>query len=144
MPMPALVPPVADERDALLEYLAQQRAWMRLSAFGLSDEQAGATPTVSALSIGGLIKHVAFVERMWMDTVMRRPRNSPEANAAAFQFAPGDTLAAVLADYEEAPPPPTPPSRPSTISAKTSPSRAACRGSPTTSTPGPCAGSCFT
>ena len=33
-------------------------------AHGLTDEQARATPTVSALSIGGLIKHVTGMQRI--------------------------------------------------------------------------------
>lgn len=64
--MPAVAPPVADEREGLLAYLAQQRLALRLSAYGLTDDQARATPTASPLSVGGLIKHVARAERGWM------------------------------------------------------------------------------
>ena len=35
----------------------------------LTDEQARSTPTVSALSIGALIKHVTGVQRGWMQRV---------------------------------------------------------------------------
>ena len=59
--MPGTVRPVADERDGLLAYLAQQRDGLRFAVHGLSDAQAAATPTVSALSLGGLIKHCTFV-----------------------------------------------------------------------------------
>lgn len=51
--MPAVGPPVADEREGLLAYLAQQRLALRLSAYGLTDDQARATPTASPLSVGG-------------------------------------------------------------------------------------------
>ena len=51
-------------------YLDQMRLVMRLTAYGLTDEQAWATPTASQLSVGGLIKHVASVERSWMNTVL--------------------------------------------------------------------------
>lgn len=54
------------ERDNLLATLADRRAFLRGSAEGLSDEQARATPTVSTLSIGGLVKHVTATERQWM------------------------------------------------------------------------------
>ena len=57
--MPGLVAPIADEREGLLAYLAQQRDALRIVAHGLTDDQARATPSVSTLSIGGLIKHVA-------------------------------------------------------------------------------------
>ncbi|MEO5678692.1 MAG: DUF664 domain-containing protein, partial [Acidimicrobiales bacterium] len=70
--MPAHVPPVAEERAGLLGYLAQQRHVLRLTAHGLSDDQARATPAPSGLSVGGLIKHVAITERSWIDQVGQR------------------------------------------------------------------------
>ena len=99
------VPPVPDERTGLLAYLAQQRDALRFAAYGLTDEQARATPTASALSVGGLIKHVAATERGWMDDVLQRNRGS-DAPAEAdyhdnFRLLPGETLAGVLARYDE-------------------------------------------
>ena len=38
--MPGTVRPVADERDGLLTYLAQQRDALRYAVHGLTDEQA--------------------------------------------------------------------------------------------------------
>lgn len=38
-------------------------------ADGSTDEQARAAPTVSSLSIGGLIKHITGVQRGWMARV---------------------------------------------------------------------------
>ncbi|TKG64538.1 DinB family protein [Prauserella endophytica] len=94
--MPGLVGPVADEREALLGYLAQQRYVLCLAAYGLTDEQARATPTVSALSVGGLIKHVAATERGWLRTVLG---HVPDGGAD-FGMAPGETLADVITEYE--------------------------------------------
>lgn len=71
--MPALAPPVADERSALREYLAfHQSAYFAVS-YGLTDEQARSTPSVSALSVGGLIKHVTAMQRTWMARVAAAP-----------------------------------------------------------------------
>lgn len=101
--MPAVAAPVADEREGLLAYLAQQRLVLRITAYGLTDDQARATPTASPLSVGGLIKHLARVERGWMVTVMGRAREwSPEQHEAGFRLAPGETLAGVLEQYERA------------------------------------------
>jgi uncharacterized damage-inducible protein DinB len=100
--MPGQVAPVADERTGLLAYLAQQRYVLRLTAYGLTDEQARATPTVSPLSVGGLIKHVATTERSWMDTVQQRPRASVEAYLDSFRLGPDETLAGILDRYEVA------------------------------------------
>jgi hypothetical protein len=101
--MPGNVPPVADEREGLLAYLAQQRYGLRLSAYGLTDEQARAVPTAGALSIGGLIKHVASVERTWMGTVLQRPRTgSVDEYVEGFRLGPDETLAEVLDRYAQA------------------------------------------
>jgi hypothetical protein len=87
--VPGNVRPVTDERDGLLSYLAQQRYVLRLAAHGLTDEQARATPTVSKLSVGGLIKHAAAVERNWMSMVLQRSgeRGSTEDYEAGFRLA---------------------------------------------------------
>lgn len=100
------VRPVRNERDGLLAFLAQQRYVLRLAAYGLTDEQARLVPSRSALSIGGLLKHVAKTERGWMDTVLqRKPIGSPEERASTymddFKFTEQDTLPDVVAEYEQ-------------------------------------------
>lgn len=100
--MPGQAPPVADEREGLLAYLSQQRYVLRLAAHGLTDEQARATPTAGTLSVGGLIKHVASVERTWMDMVLERPRGTEDEYLANFRMSPHETLADVLACYDDA------------------------------------------
>ncbi len=101
--MPGLVAPVADEREGLLVYLAQQRLVLRLTAHGLTDDQARATPTASSLSIGGLIKHVATVERGWMHAVLQRKREwSMDDHHTGFRLTSGETLADALDLYDQA------------------------------------------
>lgn len=98
------VRPIADERDGLLSYLEQQRHVLRIAAHGLTDEQAGQASTKSPLTVGGLIKHVAYTERGWMDTVLQRGRPAePGAKQydQRFDFGPQDTLAGVLGFYAE-------------------------------------------
>lgn len=75
--MPAMPGPVADERAALRDFLAQQQYAFQAVAFGLTDEQARATPTVSALSIGALIKHATGVQSIWMQRVASAPDAPP-------------------------------------------------------------------
>ncbi|MFE0649387.1 DinB family protein [Streptomyces sp. NPDC059534] len=104
--MPAHVPPVADERDGLLAYLAQQRQTLRATAHGLTDDQARLTPTVSELSIGGLIKHAARCEAGWTDLILQRQRGprreADESDSAEFRLTDKETLADVLDQYEAA------------------------------------------
>jgi uncharacterized damage-inducible protein DinB len=75
--MPALASPVADERSALREYLAYHQSAFFAVSYGLTDEQARMTPTVSALSIGGLVKHAAGMQRSWMTRVAAAPDAPP-------------------------------------------------------------------
>src|ERR1700736_728273 len=71
--MPGMPPPVADERDTRRQDLDfNQRALFALT-YGLPDEQARSTPTAGALSIGGLIKHVAGVQEAGAQRVIAAP-----------------------------------------------------------------------
>jgi Protein of unknown function (DUF664) len=96
---------VADERAGLLAYLAQQRYVLRLAAHGLTDEQARAMPSVSQLSVGGLIKHVAHTEQGWIDMILQRDRSDGQPDdddyLAGFRLGPDETLADVFAFYDE-------------------------------------------
>lgn len=82
--MPTLAPPVHDERHSLREYLAYQQSAFVAVAYGLTDEQARSTPTVSTLSIGGLIKHATAVQRSWMQRVAAAP-HAPVADTRPFE-----------------------------------------------------------
>ena len=60
--MPGQPAPAGDERQTLINFLAFQQDAFFAVAHGLTDEQARSTPSVSSLSIGGLIKHVTGVQ----------------------------------------------------------------------------------
>lgn len=109
--MPALAPPVDNDRDAVLKFLDyHQRAFFAV-AYGLTDDQARSTPSVSSLSIGGLIKHATGVQRGWMQRVVAAPQSPApddrpfEERAAEYQdeyvMREDETLADVLARLEE-------------------------------------------
>ncbi|RUP03854.1 MAG: DinB family protein [Mycobacterium sp.] len=104
--MPALAPPVTDERNALREFLAYHQSAYFAASYGLTDEQARSTPSAGSLSIGGLIKHVTGMQKMWMARVAAAP-DAPPADSRSFeersaQYAnefvmlPGETLAGLL------------------------------------------------
>jgi hypothetical protein len=88
--MPGNAPPVPDERSALRNFLSQQHAGIRNAAYGLTDEQAHATPSASAISIASLVKHVTFCELGWMDRVYAAP-SLPESD--------GRPIEEQMADY---------------------------------------------
>ncbi|GAB3851694.1 DinB family protein [Dactylosporangium cerinum] len=99
--MPGNVPPVADERDGLLAFLDQQRQGVRNAAFGLTDEQARLAPTASTLSVGGLVKHLAQMERNWVAIMVQEPGREADYDDG-FRLREDETLADVLADYAKA------------------------------------------
>jgi uncharacterized damage-inducible protein DinB len=104
--MPGQAPALTDERELLLAYIAQQRDGVRNAAFGLTDDQARQTPTPSALSIGGLVKHVAMTERGWIDMISGITRDRAQADQASdyedgFRLRSDETLAGVLDLYAE-------------------------------------------
>ncbi|MFE6001409.1 DinB family protein [Streptomyces sp. NPDC056454] len=118
-------PALDGERADLLAELADARAALIRTVQGLDDEQIAERPTVSALCLGGLVKHVASTEESWLRFVVEGPSamafDLPEGvtwedfaagTASAypqwaidrqndFQVLPGETLAGVLARYEE-------------------------------------------
>jgi uncharacterized damage-inducible protein DinB len=99
--MPGMPAPVADERDGLLSFLAQQRYVLKVTAFGLTDEQARMAPTVSPLSVGGLVKHVTSVESHWLGIMTGTPeQRDPESYADDFRMGPDETLAGLLGRYD--------------------------------------------
>jgi len=106
--MPGNVPPVADEREGLLAFLAQQRQALRAACFGLNEQQARATPSASALSAGGLVKHLTEMERGWVRRAAGLPEEGPDDVEAAagdyhdgFRLGPSETLAGALAAYDD-------------------------------------------
>ncbi|OBI85608.1 DinB family protein [Mycobacterium asiaticum] len=97
---------MSDERSALREYLAYHQSAYFAVSYGLTDEQARSTPSVSALSIGGLIKHATGMQRSWMARVASAPDAPPRDNRSFDEIAkaradehvmlPGETLDGLL------------------------------------------------
>lgn len=104
--MPALAPPVTGERNALREFLAYHQSAYLAVSYGLTDEQARSAPSASALSVGGLIKHVTGMQRIWMARVAAAPDAPPKdtrpfedrsaQHADEFVMHPDETLAGIL------------------------------------------------
>jgi hypothetical protein len=103
------------ERADILETLAVHRQFLRHTVQGLTDDQARQRTTVSELTLGGLIKHVAETEQSWADFILNGPdamgggdvdwsEPTPELveqYSAGFRLLPGETLEGVLAHYDE-------------------------------------------
>jgi uncharacterized damage-inducible protein DinB len=102
------------ERADILETLTVHRQFLRHTVQGLTDDQARQRTTASELTLGGLIKHVAEIEKGWADFILEGPEamggdvdwNEPspeliESFKAGFQLLPDETLEGVLARYDE-------------------------------------------
>jgi len=95
------------ERADFLASLGRHRGFLRQTTRGLSDEQAAKRSTVSELCVGGLIKHVALVERQWARFIVDGPSamsfegGDPDAYMNTFRMLDGETLEGLLANYDE-------------------------------------------
>ncbi|WP_037608374.1 DinB family protein [Streptacidiphilus rugosus] len=103
--MPTVVNAETDERDALLQFIEAQRAAVRRAVGGLTREQLVARPTGSELTLGGLPKHLAFVESNWTRVVLagREPlATADESNwADTFRLLDGEEIEDVLKHWDE-------------------------------------------
>lgn len=105
------------ERRDLLAALQTHRDLFKRTTIGMSDEQAARRSTVSALSLGGLVKHVAQMEDEWARFIVEGPSAlggawesvdwsvgpPPELVAeyeAGFAMQPGETLAGLIERYD--------------------------------------------
>ena len=100
-------PTLTRERADLIETLDQHRGFLRFTVRDLTDEQATRRTTASELTLAGIVKHVANTETTWTDFIEKGSAAfggenwSPEAWAAQWRLAPGETLQSVLAHYDQ-------------------------------------------
>jgi uncharacterized damage-inducible protein DinB len=58
-------PPNADETDTLLGFLEYQRMTLAWKCAGLDDTGLSVTVAASSMTLGGMLKHLAYVEDLW-------------------------------------------------------------------------------
>ena len=92
------------ESEVLVGYLDQQLTAIRAAAYGLTEQQARATPCRSALSIGGLVKHVTHI-MAGRAARQADPEAMPDAAGFAlfmgsFALGDGETLAGALEAFD--------------------------------------------
>jgi uncharacterized damage-inducible protein DinB len=112
--MTDIAAPTAERAD-LLDVLRKHRGLFLATVAGLTDEQARARPTVSELTLGGLVKHVSSTERGWAHFILDGPGEEPQLDWAdvdwsnppqavldyqnGFRMLEDETLAGLLKDY---------------------------------------------
>ncbi|MBD0321949.1 MAG: DUF664 domain-containing protein [Aldersonia sp.] len=101
----ALTVDVKGEKADLLTLLADQRALLKVTVRGLTDEQARQRTTVSELTLGALLKHVARGEREVVKVMTERDENAVfdvSRFGDEYTFGTDDTLEFWLAEYDRA------------------------------------------
>src|SRR5262245_15380753 len=103
------------ERADILDVLQKHRGLFRVTVQGISDDEARARSTVSELTLGGLVKHVARTEQMWARFIQEGPAENaidwsnvdwsnppPEVTAYSdgFRLLEDETLAGLLEEYD--------------------------------------------
>jgi uncharacterized damage-inducible protein DinB len=96
------------ERADIIETLQAHRRFLRRTVEGLDDQAAAKRTTVSELCLGGLVKHVTKVEGGWVNFILEGPsamagadEAAIDAHATSFRMLEGETLAGLLAHYDE-------------------------------------------
>ena len=70
--------PAATERADLVQALRRHRDFLRFTVRDIDDEQARRRTTVSELTLGGLVKHVAATEKQWAEFIVDGPAPGPD------------------------------------------------------------------
>lgn len=95
-----------DERAQLEAFVADNRAEVEELLDGLTEEQARQRLVPSQTCLLGIVKHCAFVERVWFDAALeQRTRTElglPEDASESWVLADDDTIESVLADFRAA------------------------------------------
>ncbi|MFC5062054.1 DUF664 domain-containing protein [Actinomycetospora atypica] len=95
-----------DEVTGLVNYVDEQLTALRSAAFGLTEEQARETPCRSALSVGGLIKHAAYVMRGALERLRTEVTEQPldavayAAFTDSFVVRDDEKVAGVIEDFD--------------------------------------------
>ncbi|MFD3871202.1 DinB family protein [Streptomyces sp. NPDC058623] len=92
-----------DERGTLLAFVEAQREGLREAARGLTEEQAASRPTVSELSLSGLLKHVAGCELGWLRMAQQRRvegGSDEQSWSDGFRLVDGESMPQVLAFWD--------------------------------------------
>jgi Protein of unknown function (DUF664) len=93
----------ADERSTLEAFLDFYRDAVKRKVLGVSENDARRRLVPSATTLGGLVKHLYWVEMNWFQRILVQVPNSelpPVAWDATFRVEPEDTVDVLIADYD--------------------------------------------
>lgn len=92
--------------EQLLTFIEQHRGQISAALEGLSEDEARLNLVPSKTTLLGLVKHAAFVERVWFEEAFDGlPRSESGLVAGpdeSFDLAPGDTIDSIRAEFDDA------------------------------------------
>ncbi|HLI74093.1 MAG TPA: DinB family protein [Acidimicrobiales bacterium] len=97
----------SSERADLLAALEKQRHFLRFPLRDLTDEQANERTTASALTLGGIVKHVTAVEQAWANFIVEGPSAMSWGSGdtgdweSGFRMSEGETVKGLLDAYDD-------------------------------------------
>jgi hypothetical protein len=97
---------IGTEREQLEAFLDDNRSELAETLTGLTEEQARRRLVPSLTTPLGLVRHAAFVERVWFQvSLLGRSRHElgiPEDNDDSFRLTAADSVASVINDFHAA------------------------------------------
>src|SRR5690348_13171642 len=90
------------EHDDLLQLLAEVRKRLLIPVRDVSDADAARRTTVSELTLGGLIRHLATGERLWLQILRTGDGSLPDGMLDTAQYSMSETLSHWLSAYSAA------------------------------------------
>jgi Protein of unknown function (DUF664) len=97
---------IGSERQQLEAFLEDNRSELAAALDGLTEEQARRSLVPSLTTVLGLVKHAAWVERVWFPVSLlgrgRAELGVHEHGDDSFRLAAGDSIASVAADFAAA------------------------------------------
>ncbi|WP_280364018.1 DUF664 domain-containing protein [Nocardia wallacei] len=91
------------ERETLIEMLANQRELFRITLRDIETDQARQRTTVSELTLGGLLHHLVHVEQHWTTVIVERDENA-EIDVSQFdseyKLAAEETVEGLLKEWD--------------------------------------------
>lgn len=103
--LPERPPPAGSEKEMLTRFLDYQRGIVLRKAAGLSDEELRRPMTPSNVTLLGMVKHLAYVERWWFQAMFAGQHvpfpwtdDDPDAD---FRVEPDETTESIVELYRD-------------------------------------------
>ena len=100
---PVMAATAGSERQVLESMLEYYRAALKRKTVGVSEDDLRRRFVPSQTTLGGLLRHLATVERRWFQGALTgRAELLSRDGASSWELGPDDTITGLLAEYDQA------------------------------------------